>query len=510
MSNEDFERIQPTQVDISPAPKTAPIATADSTPPVAVLVIGILLLLAAGVIFLLPDYVTRRHAPTPATASTQAGESRTPSPAPPSAETDAGSTIQEPYAAAVDAGERNATKKALDALLLVRHEVEEHGGERWAGAELEQAGSLASSGDVAYREGDYATARSKYQEAATLLRTTLDNVDARLQDRLGRGAAALSAGDAATAGTLFEEALAIDPDNAAARHGLQRAGTLDQVIALSTRAAAAADAADLELARQTYMEAIALDAAYEPARQALADVQSQIGEQAYRQQLSAGFAALAAGNDAKAAEAFRAALKLQKNSSEARDGLQQAEFQLSQQRISTLLVNARQAAAGERWSEAKRDYEAALAIDPTLAPALQGSQDAARRVALDEALNELERDPDRLLDRQTRKSAGELIASAQKMAESAPRLRAQLAKTRELLTAYSTPLPLRLRSDGQTEVSVLRVGRYGTLTERTLELLPGDYVAVGQRNGYRDVRVDFRIRAGQTPADVLVQCVEKV
>ena len=81
---------------------------------------------------------------------------------------------------------------------------------------------------------------------------------------------------------------------------------------------------------------------------------------------------------------------------------------------------------------------------------------------------------------------------------------------RRLLAAYSTPVALRLRSDGQTEVSVLRIGSYGTMTDKTLELLPGDYVAVGRRNGYRDVRIEFRVRPGQTPAEVLVQCVEKV
>ena len=57
---------------------------------------------------------------------------------------------------------------------------------------------------------------------------------------------------------------------------------------------------------------------------------------------------------------------------------------------------------------------------------------------------------------------------------------------------------------------MLRIGSYGTMTDKALELLPGDYVAVGRRTGYRDVRIAFRIRPGQAPGEVLVQCVEKV
>ena len=71
-------------------------------------------------------------------------------------------------------------------------------------------------------------------------------------------------------------------------------------------------------------------------------------------------------------------------------------------------------------------------------------------------------------------------------------------------------MSVRLRSDGKTEVTVFRVGSFGPIGEKTLELLPGDYVAVGQRAGYRDVRVEFSVRAGQAGSDVIVQCQQKI
>ena len=50
-----------------------------------------------------------------------------------------------------------------------------------------------------------------------------------------------------------------------------------------------------------------------------------------------------------------------------------------------------------------------------------------------------------------------------------------------------TPIPVTLVSDGMTDVTVFRVGGLGSFAEHRLELLPGDYVVAGTREGYRDV-----------------------
>jgi hypothetical protein len=73
-----------------------------------------------------------------------------------------------------------------------------------------------------------------------------------------------------------------------------------------------------------------------------------------------------------------------------------------------------------------------------------------------------------------------------------------------------TALPVQLRSDGKTDVIVFRVGSLGSFTGKELSLLPGDYVAVGRRDGFRDVRVEFSLRPGQTTAPVVVQCGQKI
>jgi hypothetical protein len=513
MSQDEFERIQPAAVDIgAPAARTEPASRDAAKLPGAALLLAALVALAAAVIFVLPDIVAGRSAqpvaatspasPAAAGAATAGGASPAPSPAL--------SPQGAPYAQAQAERERAAAKSALDALVATQYELQQRGVEKWAAAEFAAATALARTGDEAYRSGSFAAAETSYREGQQAMQALLDGVAARLQDRLSRGDAALAADDAATATALFTEALAIEAGNPRAQRGLARAEARPRVLAAMARASEAEATGGSDAAAAAYREALALDADYAPARDALAALQARVAAGNYRARLSAGYAALSAGRLAAARSEFQAALKMQPGGAEAREGLQQAEFQLAQQRIAELLGKAEQAVAAEQWASAAEHYAALLAIDATLSTARDGKQNAETRLALDRALEQIAGEPERLNEEKTRAVTGKLITGAQAIAQPGPRLQAQLATARRLLQQYSTPVAVMLRSDGKTEVTVFRVGAFGPLTEKSLQLLPGNYVAVGQRGGYRDVRVEFAVRAGQAAADVFVQCSQKI
>ena len=91
-----------------------------------------------------------------------------------------------------------------------------------------------------------------------------------------------------------------------------------------------------------------------------------------------------------------------------------------------------------------------------------------------------------------------------------PRLEDQKNELSRLLKRASTPLPVQLVSDGLTEVSVFKIGRFGMFMAQDLELRPGNYVAVGIRPGYRDVRVEFRVAPEIDMQPVVVVCQEPI
>ena len=155
-------------------------------------------------------------------------------------------------------------------------------------------------------------------------------------------------------------------------------------------------------------------------------------------------------------------------------------------------------------------YQDILKIDPDLQFAKEGLATARTRAATHARLQALIDDPDNLSDDANMQSATRLLLDIARIEPMGPRLEDQKNELNRLLKRAATPLRVQLVSDNQTEVSVFKVGRFGNFDTRELELRPGNYVAVGIRPGYRDVRVEFRVAPEIDMQPVVVQCEEAI
>jgi hypothetical protein len=162
----------------------------------------------------------------------------------------------------------------------------------------------------------------------------------------------------------------------------------------------------------------------------------------------------------------------------------------------------------EDWAGALREYEAALAVDPHVAFAVEGRARAAQRAALAEALAFHAANPGRLPADAVAREADAVLERARDVETPGPRHRAQVDALETALAAARTPVAVVLESDGLTELTLSRVGMLGTLKQRTVELRPGTYTVVGSRRGYRDVRRQFTVVPGAPPPAVRVLCEE--
>jgi serine/threonine-protein kinase len=160
----------------------------------------------------------------------------------------------------------------------------------------------------------------------------------------------------------------------------------------------------------------------------------------------------------------------------------------------------------EDWRGARQQYEAALAIDPHVTFALEGRARAMRRAALDEALKFHLQRPDRLSAAAVAREAEVQLERARATQPSGPALEARIASLEAALVRARTPVAVVIESDGLTELTLSRVGRLGTLTRRSLELLPGSYTVTGSRRGYRDVRRQFSVAPGAPGPTVSLRC----
>jgi hypothetical protein len=226
--------------------------------------------------------------------------------------------------------------------------------------------------------------------------------------------------------------------------------------------------------------------------------------------MTEGFDALYAADFETARAAFNAAKILNPSSREPADGLLQVDQEVRLADIRRLENEANSMIQAEQWESSIIVYEDILDIDADLQFAQEGLALARSRAALHSRLQTYINDPDNLSDTANMQNATRLLLDITRIEPMGPRLEDQKNELSRLLKRAATPLPVRIVSDNQTEVSILKVGRFGVLTSHELELRPGNYVAVGIRPGYRDVRVEFRVAPESDMQPVVVQCEEAI
>ena len=162
----------------------------------------------------------------------------------------------------------------------------------------------------------------------------------------------------------------------------------------------------------------------------------------------------------------------------------------------------------EEWKGAVREYEAALAIDAHVTFAVDGRERAQKRAELDDALAFHSAHTERLSAPAVSREVEALLERARGVQPVSPALERKIEALEAELVRARTPVSVLIESDGLTELTLSRVGPLGTLTRRSLELVPGSYTLTGSRSGYRDVRRQFSVRPGAAPPPVALRCQE--
>ena len=162
----------------------------------------------------------------------------------------------------------------------------------------------------------------------------------------------------------------------------------------------------------------------------------------------------------------------------------------------------------EDWRAALAEYEAALAVDPHVAFAVEGKERTGARAVLAERLSFHVANPHRLSAEAVAREAEAILDRARDVETPGPRHRAQVDALEKALAVARNPIAVVLESDGLTEITLSRVGPLGTLKRKAVELRPGTYTVVGSRRGYRDVRRQFTVVPGAPVPVVSVRCEE--
>jgi len=418
--------------------------------------------------------------------------------APPTGSADAG-------AVSVTAADAN---KAMQDWLQLRARLELENIAQWGEPGWSQSLEMADAGKRLLVQRNFSAARENFTRAVQGLQQLENGRGLLLSEALVAGFDALAENDVATAVKNFERVLAIEPDHQGAQTALSRAVVRAEVLQQMNIAVLAEANGDPVAAQVAYRQAIALDAVYEPALDALERVTEQLHALAFQDAMTRALSALDAGKLQAAGKALDEAASLQPDNTVVADNRQRLQQMWRAAALASLRRQAEAQAGRENWQAVVDLYQQALKIDSSAGFATAGLTHAGERVKLNAQFDHYLQQPDRIYSPDPLKNAEKLLSTAGKAPADEPKLAAKISELQQLVRQAAMPVTVTLYSDGQTEIAVYHVDRLGSFTEHRLELLPGEYTVVGTRAGYRDVRKQLRVPPGSKSVLMVIRCEE--
>lgn len=507
--SEQYQRVEPTPFD-APTPARSPVQDTSEAarskwliPALAGLALAVLV-----VVFVLPSWVEDKPDALSDTVSAAPQKGAAAQPVTAQQERPATNSAS-PFADAVEAKARGAAQELLAELLDVQEGLVERGAETWSAEAMTAIAAQALQGDEQYRTRAFEEAIASYTDALNTAVALEGSIPERFEEQLAAVIEAIESLDVTAAETALEAATTLEPAAEDVNTLRERVAALPAV-SESVSLAAEAEAADaLPAAVERMGNAATLDAAHRFVASELARLRAALTEQRFNTAMSEGYAALDNREFSKAGERFETARKLSPGSAEVASAVQELSAARTVATLNSMQSRGEILLDDEDWSGATKVFREALTIDASLRFAREGLAVAEPRALLQKDLAAIIDTPARLVDDAVLREASATLAGSQALENIGPKMRTQINAAEKILSIASTPIGIRLRSDGVTAVTVYKVARLGTFEEQSLSLRPGKYTAVGTRRGYRDVRVIFEVGPAEaTP--IYIACDELI
>lgn len=423
----------------------------------------------------------------------------------------------EPELAPIEAAQLAIFQKdsavTAESFLRILLNLEDRGIAQWDAESLERINEAAAQADELFKQDQYEQALTAYRELLASVTDLQDKLPIILEQQIMRATAALDDGNAILAQSAWKLVSQIQPGEASHRKQLARAEQLPEVLGLIESALEAEQQGHLRKAVANLERAYNLDSDWPATKQNLERLQKELANRNFNIAMSNGFDALAAKKYPEADEAFAQAAAIKPSNTAPADGMQQVIIARKQALITSKQKSAKTAISDENWLEAAAIFESILNMDDTLLFAGEGLKLAQSRIEIQTRLTDLLANPASLQQDKILGDAKLLAIELSRLAPPRERIQAPLTQLTRLISVARIPIPVTIESNNRTSVSILRLGEQGNLgliNEQTLSLIPGRYVIIGKRRGYRDIRKEITLTYGSPKPIVDVSCEEAI
>ena len=417
---------------------------------------------------------------------------------------------------------RQQSQSLLASILALRDKLLKQSVTRWANSQFSNTLTLIEEGDSLYSFGKYKESLNSYEQALAELKQLEQLATDTFEQALERGNAAIERADTTDIPTAIEAAslaLSIYPEDSRAQRLNQRTEKLTTLVEALSQGDSQLSQQQYEQALISYQTALAIEPGHKRAQTSFDETQRTIKNRNFVAFMSDGYTALDMNNFELAVDNFKQAKAIYSADSRSENlhsikTVEQAIAQVNNRRsqlyVQQQMATAAQQETQEQWKQAQLTYQQLLTTDSTLVEAKARLVRVKIRAQLDQQITSVLDDPLSLANQNLYSDAQSVLLDARGINNPGPKLQEQIELLQGIIKRSQIPVTIGLLSDNQTQVTIYRVGKLGAFQEISVQLVPGRYIAVGSRKGYRDVRVELTVEGVKPVAPIPIICTEKI
>jgi len=242
----------------------------------------------------------------------------------------------------------------------------------------------------------------------------------------------------------------------------------------------------------------------------LNEIRDRIQTQKFESHIASGFDNIANRQPQKARSHYEKARQIDSKRAELSLLLAQILDLEKSVRIKLAVSQAEQALRQDDWEQVKLNFERVSTDAPENRTVVEGLRRADHILSLQARLNQFLKAPYHLAHPQVLNEAQQTLAAAKAASGDSFTLKRTATQLSELITQVNRVIPVTIISDNQTYVLVRSVGKVGVLTQKIIQLKPGNYTFEGTRNGFKSKLLPLLIPYDQNQFSVRVICDESI
>ena len=361
-----------------------------------------------------------------------------------------------------------------------------------------------------FTNGDYQIATENLLLLQNLTKEIINQANHIFEENLEKAASLLTEDLYDGANFHIKKALLIHPQSSEAL-GLQlEIEKLPYLIPLLNNAKAARAENDLQKEYDLLQQVLSIAPDRGGVKDRLKMLAGLIKTQNFDAHISSGFSDIEKRQAKKARYHYQEAKKVDPKRKELEVLLVQLLAQEKALRIQQALKQAEQAIRQDNWQRAKANFAKVIKDMPGNETAIEGLKRANEILGLQSSLSQYINNPYRLTHSNVLSGAKKTLTQAQHASSYSFGIKKQTVQLRKLIATFNRLIPVTVMSDNKTYVLVRGIGKVGVISQKTIQLKPGNYTFEGTRNGFKSKLLQVLIPHDQNNYSVRIICDEPI